>query len=245
MSLPSAPRDPERVRRTRHHFGYTGCECGQKWHAFIAGKPLWLYLHGSQWSKPCCEKITGGELSCDYCNKGVEKIVKGYVPVWRDADHKPCTVIVWEEIRDVVDALPLHSRAIVGRGKSQRDPIYIARAMNQEPPFRPVNAEMMAAADVTESALRLLKCPELTAWYRQTHGAKSDNAVSLPSGTAVTDSGEPYSPLLQAAAKRAGADVIPPAGPVETGETVQEFLRGVQAGTIRPSANGRHKIKRG
>jgi len=178
VSLPSVPRDPNRDRRNRRHFSYVNTEPGKQWAAYIAGSTWWCWVHGSIRSKPCSERISGGEVACEYCSKKIPSIVKGYVPLYRQTDYRPCCTVVFEEIRDVVDALALHCRVAVGRGTKKTDPIYVARAMEAVPAYVPINAEMTAPADITSSVLQMWGDRELRQWYELTHG-KSDNALSL------------------------------------------------------------------
>lgn len=178
MSLSSVPRDPNRDRRNRRHFSYVNTEPGKQWAAYIAGPTWWSWVHGSIRSKPCSERISDSEIACEYCAKKIPAIVKGYVALYRQTDYRPCCTVVFEEIRDVVDALPLHSRVAVGRGTKKTDPIYVARAMDALPAFVPINAEMSAVADIIPSVLQMWGDRELKQWYATTHGV-SDTALSL------------------------------------------------------------------
>jgi len=65
----------------------------------------------------------------------------------------------------------------------------------------------------------------------------SDNPVSLPPGKAVTEKGHEVSPMLQAAAKRAGFPVIAPPGPDASEDEQRAYLEQLQAGA-KASRNG-------
>jgi hypothetical protein len=241
MTLPSAPRDPGRSRRKPRHFGYEGCELGRQWSAFKAGAALWLHVHGSMRSKPCLREITRGEVGCEYCEKGLEAQVKGYVPVYREMDYKPCCVVVKEEIRDVVDDIPLHARLTVGRGRAATDPIYITRALRSDNPFVPLNAEQQAAVDVTESVLRLLKNPLLRSWYEHTHGLR-DKPTSVPP---AVEEGKYFAEHLDNLSNGKHSKLDTYAGAL-LGDAVGDVLR--QRGLTDPPAdpkppgkNGKHK----
>jgi len=166
MILPNAPRDPSRTRRNDRHFSYHDTPRGKTWHAYKAGEALWVHVHGSIKSKPCAAFLTDGALGCPYCAAKVPTIVKGYLPLYREIDYKPCCTVLWEDYRPQVDAIPLHARVLIGRELQQTDPIYCMRALSPNPAFAPSSAEQMTPVDVSRSCLRFWKDRELQQWFK-------------------------------------------------------------------------------
>lgn len=178
MSLPQSP--PGRGGRRPHvHWVYIPTAPGKTWHAWIAGSCHWFLCHTKGKTKPCLHALTGGELTCDKCSPFEVGQVVGYQPLYRETDARPCMVIVHEYTRELMDKFRLHSRVAVGRGEGSTDGVWVNTALKHEPFFRSSLPERNQPADLTETLLRVWAIPELTEWYRQTHG-RSDNAVSQP-----------------------------------------------------------------
>ena len=241
MSLPQIP--PRRGDNPRHvYFTYVGCDRGYTFEAWTAGPTMWFAMHPSTKSKPCLEEMTSGKLACPFCRAGKLAMVKGYVPLYRSADAKPVMVVVDEAVRDKVDRIDTFTRVKVGREKSRGSTVWVTPLILQEPHWQSTLPERQRAADLTFTLLRMWQIPELQDWYNKQPRLHSDTAVSLPTGTAVTDKGEPYTSMLQAAAKRAGAVVKPPEAAVDNAETTRELLRAIQEGkSPHTNGNGRKK----
>jgi hypothetical protein len=88
--------------------------------------------------------------------------------------------------------------------------------------------------------LRVWGLPELIDWYQRTQ-QPSDTALTLPPGVAVRDDGKPYSPALQGAAKRWGADVVTDGPPAELYDAAVDRLKAHAAAAAKPSTNGKPK----
>jgi len=218
------------------HFAYMGTACGAKWNAFTAGPCVWLECHPAKKTKPCCAEITGGELVCQFC--GVMPPVKtlGWLPVWREVDYRPGVVVLYEHQRGTVDTFGLHDRVLIGREADQSDGTWVAPALAQGKRFTTALEIRKVAHDVSHSLLRMWKLPALTAWFERSEASSEKKTVSLPKGTAVDSRGEEFSPALQNAAKRYGADVIP--DDEQAAEVARNRLRALVAGIGTPSPNG-------
>lgn len=227
--------------KRRVHFVHVITKANQTWHAHVAGPCHWYECHCKGRTKPCLAWLTDGELACERCSPLAPTEDIGYMPLYREVDGKPCFVVVHDYVRDKVDALKLHQRVMVGRGSEQSDGVYVLPALNPRPLYETSRADFRQPADLTESLLRVWGIPDLVAWYGQTQ-VPSDNAVSLPKGKALKSDGKPFSPAMQAAAKRNGAPVVPDN---ETGEVVDVVLERLKnyAAQAEPSANGKHKPK--
>lgn len=216
------------------HFRYVGTDPGDRWFAWVAGPAYWLLGHPSSRSKPCLDWLTEKALPCAICSPLKPPVMMGYLPLYRQIDGAPVMVVVYETVREKVDALKLHKRVQVGRELGEADSVWVSLALEQNPRFQTTLKQREQPADVTETLLRMWKMPELVNWYRcQT--PQSDNPVSLPEGVAVTSAGTPYSPMSQAAAKRFGADVLP----IPTGDATFEEARRKLLNRAA-STNGKH-----
>lgn len=219
------------------HFTHVKTAHGQQWHAHMAGPIHWFTCHASQRSKPCLHAVTDGELVCDRCGPGRVTSVLGYVPMYREVDGKPVFVVVYDHAREQLDQLKFHRRVLVGRGPDQNDTIYILEALKQATKYDSRLPERWKNADLTPTLLKIWGIPELAVWYMRTEG-KSDNAMSLPTGVAKKSDGTPFSPGMQAAAKRWAPDTIEPGSIGEAIDLEREQLMRKQAGHV-PHSNGK------
>jgi hypothetical protein len=239
VSFPNAPRRGKESSRPEH-FAFLRGYKGEELYGFFAGPIIWLQMHTSdQGSKPCLHLLSGGELSCPKCKYG-EPARKGACGFYHWRDWKPYFLWVDDSREDVYEAFRWKHKIKFGREKCKGSPVWAALCLAQHDEFPTTDPRRLRPADLTESLLRIFDDAALTLWYRTTHGA-SDKPVSLPKGTAVREDGTPFSPQMQAAAKRYGA-------PVRTGdpETIEtdlsvDYLQALQGRDTRPSKNGKHK----
>jgi hypothetical protein len=189
MGLPNAPRGGG-GRRAYVHVPYVSTRAGQTWCAYVAGPCQWFSCHTSSRTKPCLHEMTGGMLACARNHDIDAPQVIGYQPLRRQLDGRPVMVIVYELQREHVDKLPLHSLVVVGRGTEPTDTVYVRSQAGRVNWYTSTIAANMQPIDVTETLLKIWAMPELTEWYRHSHG--------LP----------PTQDTERAARIRAGADAI-------------------------------------
>lgn len=203
---------------------------------------MWFECHQPRKTKPCIAIMTARAVECPWCRPEYPIVQRGYVPLYRQSDWAPRCVIVSDLYRDTVDKFALHDRVMIGKEGEATDPVWIMRALEARPVFNTTLRHRYDPVDLTESLLRIWGNADLAKWWVTVGSKASDNAVSLPKGTAVNDKGTPVSPMLQGAAKRAGFDVVP-AAPLDVEEqAAADYLRAVQAGRNPTSnGNGRHK----
>lgn len=178
MSLPQTPPGGG-GRRAHVHWVYIPTPKGKNWTAWIAGPCHWYTCHTKGKSKPCLHCMTGGDLTCELCSPFEVPVVIGYQPLYRECDGRPCQVVVHEYSREAIDAFKLHQPVRIMRGEGSTDSVAIMPQLGSAPRYTSRLAERLRPADLTETLLRMWSMPELTEWYRQTHG-HGDNAVSLP-----------------------------------------------------------------
>jgi len=178
MPLPQTP--PGRGGRRAHvHWVYVPTQAGKKWPAHIAGPCHWFACHTKGRSKPCLHDLTGGELTCEVCSPFEVPSILGYQPLYHGADGRPCMVVVHDYARDHVDTLKLHHPVVISRGDGPTDTVSITPLLGNGRKYTSTLAERMKPADLTETLLRMWRMPDLTEWYRTTHGA-SERPVSPP-----------------------------------------------------------------
>jgi len=238
MTLPNAPRkgkDPSRPE----HFAFMRGYKGEELYGYFAGPIIWLQMHTSdQGSKPCLHLLTGGELNCPKCKHG-DPARKGALGFYHWKDWKPYFLWVDDTREDVYASFRWRNKLKFGREKLKGSPVWAALCLAQHDEFPTTDPRRKKPADLTESLLRIFDDAALTLWYRATHGA-SVNAVSLPKGTAVKGDGKPFSPAMQAAAKRFGAPVVPD-GAAPVGDVLNaEYLAALEQRGQPPSKNGKH-----
>jgi hypothetical protein len=238
--MPGKKAAPGSGGRRRTHFCYVPTPNGHKWPAHVAGPCHWVLGHEvNRKSKVCPAWFTDDELTCEWCSPINAPIEIGYQPLYRQADGKPVLVVVKDPERPDIDKLKFHGRVIVAREREASAGLYVRTALEKEPLYQSTLPERHAVPDITHSMLALWGIPAVKAWYSRTQ-FQSDNPMSLPPGVAVKDDGRPYSPGMQAAAKRYGADVVQD-GPFA--EEYEELLNRVKQkeGVATPSKNGKHK----
>jgi hypothetical protein len=241
MPLPNAAPGEGPVRAYTH-FRYVGTPTGGRWNAWVAGPCQWFIAHTKGKSKPCLEKMTKGVLSCPRCAQVAQPQMIGYLPLYRQVDAANVLVIVYELERPFVDVLETHQRVQIGREDEQSDSVWVRAALSPEPKWQTTQPERKVAADCTETLLRMWAIPELTQWYRECC-QPSDNAMSLPTGVAVRPDGKPFSPMMQAAAKRHGADVVGVPDTAATFDAAYAKMAAKKAALDKPGENGHTKPK--
>jgi len=225
---------------TRVHFRYVGVGPNKTWPAHVAGPCQWFMCHTSERTKPCLDWITRGALSCPRCGKSDEPKELGYMPLYRSSDGCPVMVVLYADQREHADKLELHERVMVGREGEKGDAVYIRKALEKTPKYQSSLSVRMFAADLTCTLLVMWKLPELTDWYSRNKNA-SDKSLSLPQGIAVRPDGTPYSPAMQGAAKRFGADVLDDDATKAAFDASLKGMREKAAEMDKPHTNGKPK----
>ena len=227
MPMKKAPPGSGGGRRT--HFPYVATARGAKWTAYIAGPCQWVLTHEvNRKTKVCVEWLTDKELICEHCHHLKELRETGYQPLYRQSDGRPVLVVVHEDVRDQIDKLKFHSRVQVAREREASAGLYLTTLLEQEPRYQSTLAERHASPDLTSSLLALWGIAALKDWYARGKG-RSDTAVSLSEGVAMRDDGQPYSPGMQAAAKRYGAPVVTDGPSADAFDAVKQRLMNTAA----------------
>jgi hypothetical protein len=241
--LPQRPREGAGAPVRPETFKVEQPKPGTSWHGYIAGPCLWFECHQPRVTKPCLAILTDRAVPCPWCVPGAEIVWRGYQPVYRASDWAPRSVILSDLYRDVTDGLVLHQRVTVGKEGDPSDPVWITRAVSQAPKFVTTLKHRWREIDMTPTLLALWGSPGLREWYaKYMSGQGAPPAEQKPPGVAVTSGGDAFSPMMQAAARRAGCEVVPPAD-LDGAELDADaaFLRDVQLGA-KPSKNGKHKL---
>lgn len=214
---------------------------GKTFTAYVAGPTCWLHCHPSERTQPCLTELTGGELTCLHCAEGKVSEVKGVMPLYVEPSRKPFFVWLNEELRDVVDALTLHTKVTVGRDLGKGMPAWVVKCTNQEPAFTTTLPERQRPADIAPTLLKIFRMPELVHWYTRTGGGTYNTTPKPTEGKPV----EKWDRFVSLGSRGglSGSVVQSDTTAVDTdarSEQEREQLRALQARDTIPM-NGHHK----
>lgn len=167
MQIKSEP--PGGVRSRVEHFPYCSTPNGDRWKAFVAGSAVWIRSHGRNRTTVCATWFTDGEVECQFCKAFDQWEVRGYVPLYRDADSHPCMVIVYEDVRHTVDALNFLERVIVGKEKDPTATVWVQPSPVQHPPFQTSLPHRLKPCDFSRSMLAVWRNQDVCNWWHRKH----------------------------------------------------------------------------
>lgn len=221
-------------------FSYFGPDHGLK-HAFtawLAGEVYWAKAHehtdALPGTKPCLDWLTEGELRCPRCRPQVLPIWVGWVPLYREVDHKPICVIVKESGMDLLKGLVYPNCVLVGR-VGKKDAVFV-RKSESPVSFRTDNEQRKRPIDITNSLLTMWKLPTFEAWLCDRRREQRVNAVEQPEAVRLRLSVPPPTTRVEALAIDAERDP-PPAGDVP----FDDVMKRIKTKFKVPSKNGHHK----
>lgn len=217
-------------------FSYTPVHHGLKnaFGAWMAGDPYWCLAHehtkATPGTKPCLQWLTDGCIPCPRCRPQVCPVWVGYVPLYREADHKPVLVIVHESAMDLLTGLAYPAHVLVGR-VDENSSVFVKRSDNAVS-LKTDNEQRKRPRDITGDLLTMWNIPALEQWVmEQRRGEK---------GVALKSDGTKFSPMTSAAAEKyqpagdgaklAGDDIA------ATANRIKEFVASKEA-----QSNGKHK----
>jgi len=149
-------------------FSYTSVPCGLKstFNAWLAGPVYWCQAHEhtekQPGTKPCLHWMTDGSIRCPRCRPQVLPTWVGYVPLYREIDHKPVIVIVHESAMDLLAGLVYPNYVLVGR-VDPTSSVFVRKSDNAVS-LKTDNEQRKRPADITTDLLSMWKMPELEAW---------------------------------------------------------------------------------
>lgn len=204
---------------------------------WLAGDPVWVWLHKLRYSKPCRLRITDGKLSCPLCGGPKPTELRAYVPIYRE-DGKQVFVIIPEYNADGLAGVQLHHAVKAFRGRETADPIRVVRDKTT-PDYKPPHPGRKDKVDIEPSLLRIWGDDELTRFF----GLNPAEEKTAPETTepAEQPAEKPQSRIDPDTLKRyqewvrGNSEVTRAAEP----PTVGDCLPPVPA----PSANGKHRKK--
>ena len=126
---------------------------GGNFFGWIAGDPVWVWLHFLKQSKPCHYEITDKKLQCPYCPERPRVDRKGYVPLY-DESGKPVVVIVPEQFEPQIAARKFREAVRVRRGKGAYETVIIEKS-NWANPYDPGKSGRHVKADIREWLLTM------------------------------------------------------------------------------------------
>lgn len=172
-------------------FSYTSVAHGLKgWFtAWLAGPIYWCQVHEhtkkQPGTKPCLEWLTDGDLRCPRCRPQVVPTWVGYVPLYREQDHKPVIVIIHESVMDLIHGLSYPEAVIVGR-VDENSSVFV-RKCDTGVIFKTDNAARRRPVDVTRDLLTMWRIPELDRWVCEK--SRGNSTTNLTEVENVSDTG--------------------------------------------------------
>lgn len=219
-------------------FSYTPVHHGLKntFGAWLAGDPYWALAHehtkATPGTKPCLEWLTDGAVPCPRCRPQVRPVWIGWVPLYREIDHKPIMVIVHESVMDLLAGLGYPTHVLVGR-VDENSSVFVKRSDNAVS-FATGNQQRKCAVDITADLLTMWGIPALERWLLDQRRPAA--------GPALKSTGEPFSAMTAAAAERYGDQG-------GAAKLADDEYRAVQnrvmehMGNVDAQKNGKHKPK--
>jgi len=220
-------------------FSYTPVPAGTKggFSAWLAGDVYWALAHEhtdrTPGTKPCLDWLTEGALRCPRCNSKKLPVWIGWVPLYREQDHKPVVVVIHENAQDLVRELHYPDYVIVGRVDDKAG-VFVRKSDNPLS-FKTANQNRKAPIDITRDLLQMWRMPQLEEWLdksakqqRREQEAAAHNArmrLSVPPPTTDTEA------LAIDAERKA---------PVDWDGVVDRATGGLKRGAVAPSKNGKH-----
>jgi len=239
MSTGKRPKACPGVKPTIHA-SHLAVGNGQQERGYKAGAMHGVNGHRTHAHQPCLRDYTDGELTCPYCEAGVELQWRGYVPVW-DRDWALRYVLVGPDVMESADCILRGEQITINRAKSMRSPL-IVRAETCLTRSLPDKAPWNQEVNMEDICLLLWKLPALSLWVRTTRG-RSDNALSLTTPAKVEpkkSDGKPFDKFHRNAALKYGDK-----GPMDTDELVAAAEREILAKVQSNGKNGKHTKKEG
>lgn len=149
-------------------FSYTPVERGLKnaFGAWIAGDVYWCEAHEhtekQPGTKPCLDWLTEGSLRCPRCRPHVVPTWIGYVPLYREQDHKPVLVVVHESAMDLLNGLTYPTYVMVGR-VDLKSGVFV-RKSDIPLSLKTENEQRKRPVDITRDLIAMWRIPELERW---------------------------------------------------------------------------------
>jgi hypothetical protein len=202
---------------------------GAKEACYKAGEMYGAEGHRTSAHQPCCFAITGGELQCPYCAAGLDRMWRGYLPVW-DRDWTLRYALIGADHVATTDAIPHRAQMILIRAKNPISPLVareemcLTRALPDASPWNtPIDMELICMV--------LWKVPDLTRWIM---ARRAKDARENPKPAPLKSDGKPYTPPLQQAARKWTADAMP-TGPIPVEQVIENAGKSIKA-----KLNGKH-----
>jgi hypothetical protein len=157
--------NPHEGGATRIHWAYRATARGESWHGYLWGEVFGIIAHRARRTLPCLRWMTDGALPCESCERMTETYWRGYVPIVRESDGRPCLVVIGPAAMQFVERCKYRDRVIVSRGRDATDSVTVQRAPVQRAWHTSLDG-LKRPAELAETLLRLWAIPPLTEWAR-------------------------------------------------------------------------------
>lgn len=231
MSTGSRP-GPQGKKKGTPHATYLQVKNAGSAAAYKAGPLHGVYGHRTHAHQPCARIITEGEMPCPYCQSGLDPVWRGYLPLW-DRDWALRYVLIGEEYCETVDVIGHRTQVILTRHKNPISPLVVREESTLDREL-PTKSPWSDTIDMEAICLDLWKHPCLKEWVMTHRPARSVD----PEGVPLTSTGEPYSPMTKAAARKVSRKQATEAAEKSFDAVVNRLAR--SASQLPTSTNGHH-----
>lgn len=221
-------------------FSYTKVAVGlsKTWNGWMAGEVYWCKAHehtdALPGTKPCLDWMTEGALRCPRCKPHVLPTWVGYVPLYREVDHKPVVVIVHESVMDLVKGLKYGDFVLVGRA-DDKSSVFV-RLSESPQMFRTDQEQRKQPCNLNASLLTMWQMPLLERWLLDARRETATAAQGKPDAVQMRLSVPPPTTAIEAIAIDAHRNP-----PSDWSELVGNVLNKAAQRGAKPSKNGHHK----
>ena len=166
-------RPDRRVTVDVHH--WIQLKAGDKFEAWMAGPGVGVHVHFQHGSKACRNKLSDGELKCEFCSAGLKPTYRCYFPLFDRAATKRVTAVN-QDYDEMAKEVPLHGAVVVTKKKIWGSPIVILDDPKREP---------WVARNDTQRGPVLLQPWLLQVWHDPilTEWVTKHQVVELPAGS--------------------------------------------------------------
>lgn len=116
--------------------------------------------------------MSEGHIACPHCADERRKRWMGYLPIITEPERRKYVIPIKPEQQLLVDELPPYSVIEIYKGKEYHDPVLIRLKENVQQPKRFTTDPPLK--DLTEWALNLWGCKQLTQWCKNKSALISD-----------------------------------------------------------------------
>lgn len=209
---------------------------------WTCARPYGLFTHHLGATKPCCQRLTDGQIVCRGCRAGFDSVYKAYLPVFSPTLlHK--VLILNRDEYDKVSEWDVFTEVSAWRGKEYHDPVRVQLIPEGQLSQTPSWMDGASEFDISDILIKVWNIPELTNWWDE----QKQKQPTISEGDGCT----PSTPKGRKASRSKPHPDIPPVLDPDTARERSAMLKRNREfaeqlglnnlkGKIDPSTNGKH-----